>query len=80
MSKTTRTTALRLRMIDAMVLRGFALRTQEAYVAAVRLMAQYHHSNPQRWLMEMNTSHRGTSMPYYATARAPRDGEVPFIR
>ena len=27
---TTRTTPLRLRMIDAMVLRGFAERTQEA--------------------------------------------------
>ena len=34
----------------------------------------------RRWLMETNTSHRGTSMPYSATQRAPRDGEVPFIR
>ena len=31
-------------------------------------------------LMETNTSHRGTLMPYCATQRAPRDGEVPFIR
>ena len=30
--------------------------------------------------METNTSHRGTLMPYCATQRAPRDGEVPFIR
>ena len=47
MIKTTRTTALRMRMIDAMVLRGFAQRTQEAYVGAVRLLAEYHHSSPE---------------------------------
>ena len=46
MRDSTRTTPLRVRMIDAMILRGFALRTQEAYVAAVRLMAQYHHRSP----------------------------------
>ena len=44
--KTTRTTPLRLRMIDAMVLRGFAERTQGAYVAAVRLLAEHHHRSP----------------------------------
>ena len=42
----SRTTALRMRMIDAMVLRGFAQRTQQAYVAAVRLLAEHHHSSP----------------------------------
>ena len=46
MVKTTRTTPLRLRMIDAMVLRGFAERTQDAYVAAVWLLAEHHHSSP----------------------------------
>ena len=46
MIKTTRTTPLRLRMIDAMVLRGFAERTQGAYVAAVRLLAEHHHRSP----------------------------------
>ena len=40
------TTPLRMRMIDAMVLRGFAERTQQAYVAAVRLLAEHHHSSP----------------------------------
>ena len=39
-----------------------------------------HDFPPHRWLMETNTSHRGTWMPYCATQRAPRDGEVPFIR
>jgi hypothetical protein len=31
-------------------------------------------------LMRVRTSHRGTWMPYPATARITRDGEVPFIR
>ena len=42
----TRTTPLRLGMIEAMVLRGFAPRTQEAYVDAVRLMSQHFHCSP----------------------------------
>ena len=33
---------LRQRMIDAMVLRGFAARTQEAYMGAVDLMARHY--------------------------------------
>ena len=36
-----------MHMIDAVVLRGFAERTQEAYVAAVRLLAEHHHSSPE---------------------------------
>ena len=31
-------------------------------------------------LMRDRTSHRGTWMPYCATVRSTRDGEVPFIR
>ena len=31
-------------------------------------------------LMRDWTSHRGTLMPYPATARGAREGEVPFIR
>ncbi len=31
-------------------------------------------------LMRDRTSHRGTSMPYTATARITRDGEAPVIR
>ena len=36
-------TPLRCRMIDAMVLRGFAARTQETYLSAVGQMARHHH-------------------------------------
>ena len=39
-------TPLRRRMIDAMVLRGFAARTQETYLSAVGLMARHHHLSP----------------------------------
>ena len=38
--------ALRDRMVDAMVLRGFAERTQMSYVAAVRGLAQYTRRSP----------------------------------
>jgi integrase/recombinase XerD len=41
-------TPLRLRMIDAMVLRGFAARTQETYLIAVGQMARHHHCSPER--------------------------------
>ena len=40
-------TPLRLRMIDAMVLRGFAARTQETYLCAVGQMARHHHLSPE---------------------------------
>ena len=40
-------TPLRLRMLDAMVLRGFAARTQETYLIAVGQMARYHHCSPE---------------------------------
>ena len=46
MTKTTHTTPLRQRMINAMVLRGFAPRTQMAYVDAVRLMARHFKRSP----------------------------------
>jgi len=39
-------TPLRLRMIDAMVLRGFAARTQETYLHAVGQVARHHHRSP----------------------------------
>jgi integrase/recombinase XerD len=39
-------TPLRQRMIDAMVLRGFAARTQETYLSAVGQVAKYHHCSP----------------------------------
>ncbi len=39
-------TPLRQRMIDAMVLRGFAARTQETYLSAVGQMARHHHCSP----------------------------------
>ena len=40
-------THLRQRMINAMVLRGFAERTQWTYVTAVKQMAQYHDCSPE---------------------------------
>ena len=40
-------TPLRRRMIDAMVLRGFAARTQETYLSAVGQMARHHHCSPE---------------------------------
>jgi integrase/recombinase XerD len=39
-------TALRQRMLDAMVQRGFALRTRESYVEAVARMAKYYRRDP----------------------------------
>ena len=39
-------TPLRQRMIDVMVLRGFAARTQETYLAAVSQLARHHHCSP----------------------------------
>ena len=40
-------TTLRQRMVDAMVLRGFAERTQWTYVTAVKQMAEYHDCSPE---------------------------------
>ena len=39
-------TPQRQRMIDAMVLRGFAARTQETYLTAVSQLARHHHRSP----------------------------------
>ena len=41
-------TELRQRMDDAMVLRGFALRTRETYLACVSGLAKYYHCSPDR--------------------------------
>lgn len=41
-------TPLRQRMLDAMVLRGMAVRTQEAYVEAVARLARHYHRSPDR--------------------------------
>ena len=38
--------ALREQMNDAMILRGFAARTQESYLAAVRALAKYYRRSP----------------------------------
>ena len=45
-------TELRQRMIDAMVQRGFALRTQETYVGAIRRMAKYYRRDPATYTVE----------------------------
>lgn len=39
-------TELRQRMLDAMVQRGFAQRTQETYIGAIRRMAKYYRRDP----------------------------------
>ena len=39
-------TPLRQRMLDAMVTRGFAVRTQESYVDAISRMARHYHRSP----------------------------------
>jgi integrase/recombinase XerD len=44
--ETMMTTALRKRMIDAMVLRGFSLRTRESHVACVATLARYYRCSP----------------------------------
>ena len=41
-------TPLRQRMIEDMQLRGLSESTQEAYVAAVRQLAEYYHKSPER--------------------------------
>lgn len=41
-------TALRQQMDDAMVLRGFAQRTRETYLACVKGLATYYHRSPDR--------------------------------
>lgn len=41
-------TPLRQRMIDAMQLRGLAVRTQQAYVAAVAALARYYRCSPEQ--------------------------------
>jgi integrase/recombinase XerD len=41
-------TALRQRMIEDMQLRGYALKTQEAYVGAVKQLAEYYHKSPNQ--------------------------------
>jgi len=41
-------TALRQKMLEDMQLRGFAARTQEAYLLAVRQLAKYYHKSPDQ--------------------------------
>ncbi len=45
-------TELRQRMLDAMVQRGFALRTQETYIRAIRRMAKYYRRDPALYTAE----------------------------
>ena len=40
-------TALRQRMIDAMVLRGFRPRTQESYLRVISQVARHYHRSPE---------------------------------
>ena len=45
-------TELRQRMLDAMVQRGFAVRTQDAYVRAIRRMAKHYRRDPAQYTRE----------------------------
>jgi site-specific recombinase XerD len=45
-------TELRQRMLDAMMQRGFAPRTQESYVQAIRRMAKYYRRDPATYTSE----------------------------
>jgi site-specific recombinase XerD len=47
-SKETIMTKLRQRMLDAMILRGLAKRTQESYVEAVAALAKHHRRSPDQ--------------------------------
>jgi site-specific recombinase XerD len=40
-------TPLRQKMIDAMLVRGFSVRTQQSYLSAVTYLAQYYHCSPE---------------------------------
>lgn len=59
-------TTLRQRMDDAMVLRGFALRTRESYLAAVSALAKHYRRSPdsltpeemQAWLLHLIVERR----------------------
>ena len=50
-------TPLRQRMIDAMLLRGFAPRTQEAYCDAVLALARHYHCSPEKLSAEQLQSY-----------------------
>ena len=50
-------THLRQRMIDAMLLRGFAPRTQESYCAAVFALAKHYHRSPEKLCAEQLQSY-----------------------
>ncbi len=45
-------TPLRQRMIDAMIQRGFAERTQETYVGAIRRMAKHYRRDPAQYTVQ----------------------------
>ena len=45
-------TELRQRMLDAMVQRGFAARTQETYIGAIRRMAKHYRRDPAQYTVE----------------------------
>ena len=45
-------TPLRQRMIDAMIQRGFAQRTQETYVGAIRRMAKHYRRDPAQYTVQ----------------------------
>ena len=47
-------TPLRQKMIDAMQVRGFSIRTHESYLSAVSALAQYYRRSPERLTVDPN--------------------------
>ena len=64
-------TPQRQRMIDAMVLRGFAARTQETYLTAVSQLARHHHRSPDLHSISklLGHAHLSTTARYLRMAR-----------
>ncbi len=59
-------TPLRQQMIDAMVLRGMAQRTQQAYLSVVAQLAKHYHCSPDRLDAAANLRTRTLLMTAYA--------------
>ena len=61
-------TELRQRMMDAMVQRGFARRTQETYVLAIRRMAKHYRRDPATYTPK---KYRPTCCTWSKSASSP---------
>ena len=76
-------TPLRQRMLNAMVLRGFAVRTQESYIDAIYGLAKHYRGDPTQYSAQeieayllhlINERQARTSAPGFTDACAQRAG------